>query len=464
MKWLHEGKWITSGFGLAVLLTGAVSITSYQNATQLVDSANQVRQTSEILDVLADLSVTLAEAESRRSRYLLSGDRARLEQYRAAIRNLDPILQQLKQPLAKTPGQQKRLDMLESFIIEQVDLLEQAIESYQDGEAVLSATNPLIAQSQRNQEAIQQLTAILKDREEELLQSQVEQVQSNLRLRMLIEPLGTLLTFAILFGVYAQLYRQMVKRQQAETRQRTLAQEKELSELKLELFSMVSHEFRTPLSLILGSAQLLDETLKPEVEPAKLKNLYRIQSSAKVMTQLLSDILTLARADAGKLEYKPEWIEIQTFCLNLVEDFQHYGEIRRSLTFTQEGDCIHAYVDEKLLYAILSNLLSNAIKFSPASSTVHLALICKPDAILFRVSDQGVGIPLAEQPHLYDLFARGSNAKGVIGTGLGLAVVKRCLELHNGEISVESQPGIGTTFTVSIPQEGSAKAELQPKT
>jgi signal transduction histidine kinase len=205
--------------------------------------------------------------------------------------------------------------------------------------------------------------------------------------------------------------------------------------------------------LILGSAQLLDEALKHQIEPTKLKNLYRIQSSAKLMTQLLSDILTLARADAGKLEYRPEWIEIQTFCLNLVEDFQLYGD-RRSIRFTQQGDCIHAYVDEKLLYSILSNLLSNAIKFSPADSTVHLALVCEPDAISFQVSDQGIGIPEAEQPHLYELFVRGANVREISGTGLGLAVVKRCLDLHNGEILVKSEPGVGTTFTVRIPQHG----------
>lgn len=451
MKWLHEGKWVKSGFGLAVVLMGAVSVTSYQNAMQLVKSANQVRQTNETLNILTNLSATLSDAESRRWGYLLSGDRTDLEAYQTKIRDLNPILQQLKQPLGDTSFQRQQVNALETLIFEQVELLDRSIASYQSTEASPALTESLITESQQNQEAIQQLITLLKNREEEMLRLQVEQAQTNLQLRMLIEPLGTLLTFIILFAIYTQLNRQMLKRQQAETRQRTLAQEKELSELKLELFSMVSHEFRTPLSLILGSAQLLDEALKHQVEPAKLKNLYRIQSSAKVMTQLLSDILTLARADAGKLEYRPEWIEIQTFCLNLVEDFQLYGD-RRSIRFTHQGDCVHAYVDEKLLYSILSNLLSNAIKFSPADSTVHLSLVCEPDAICFQVSDQGIGIPAAEQPHLYELFVRGGNAREISGTGLGLAVVKRCLELHNGEIFVESELGAGTTFTVRIPQ------------
>jgi signal transduction histidine kinase len=451
LKWIFAEKWITSGFVAAAVLMSAVSITSYQNAAQLVKSANQVRQTNEVLDALTDLSATLADAESRRWGYILFDDVAELEQYTLAIENLDRILVTLQSPFEDTPIQQQRLATLEALITERIQLLNQSIEFYQE-ETTISANDLLIIQTRKNQNKIRQLITALEAKEEELLQLQLEQSQANLQIRMLIEPVGTLLTFGILFGVYSLLYRQMIKRQIAETQQRTLSQEKELSQLKLQLFSLVSHEFRTPLSLILGSAQLLDESLKSQVEPAKLKNLYRIQSSAKMMTQLLSDILTLARADAGKLEYRPEWVEVQTFCLNLVEDFQLFGQFNRSITFHQEGHCTHAYVDEKLLYSILSNLLSNAIKFSPAHSTVQLALSCEPHSVTFRVQDQGIGIAFDDQINIYDLFTRGKNAREILGTGLGLAVVKRCVELHGGEITVDSQLNAGTTFTVKLPQ------------
>lgn len=452
LKWVFAEKWITGGFVVAAVLMSAVSITSYQNAAQLVKSANQVRETNEVIDALTDLSATLADAESRRWGYILFDDSAELEQYNLAIERLDRILASLQTPFGDTLIQQQRLDSLEVLITERVQLLNQSIKLYQQENITIAANDPLIIQIKQNQSEIRQLIKALETKEEELLQLQLEQSQSNLQIRMLIEPLGTLLTFGILLGVYVLLYRQMMKRQAAETQQRTLSQEKELSELKLQLFSLVSHEFRTPLSLILGSAQLLDESLKSQIEPAKLKNLYRIQSSAKMMTQLLSDILTLARADAGKLEYQPEWVEVQTFCLNLVEDFQLFGESKRSIAFHQQGQCTHAYVDEKLLYSILSNLLSNAIKFSPANSTVHLTLTCEPDAVTFQVQDQGIGIAVEEQSNIYDLFTRGQNAREILGTGLGLAVVKRCVALHGGEITVESQLNAGTTFTVNLPQ------------
>jgi signal transduction histidine kinase len=452
MKRFLMEKWITGGFVLAILLMSAVSLLSYQNATRLVKSADQVRQTNEVLDALTDLSATFADIESRRWNYILFDDEEELNQYDLAIENLDRVLTLLQQPLADTPIQHQRLLRLKQLTDERIELLQQSIAAYQQEKSVISANDPLIARSKQNQAEIRQLIAILEAKEEELLRSQVEQAQSNFQIRMLIEPLGTVVTFGILLSVYRLLYRQMIKRQEAETIQRTLSQAKELSELKLQLFSLVSHEFRTPLSLILGSAQLLDETLKHQVEPTKLKNLYRIQTSAKMMTQLLSDILTLARADVGRLEYNPEWIEVQTFCLNLVEDFQLFSDAKRSIIFHLNGPCTHAYVDEKLLYSVLSNLLANAIKFSPADSPVHFTLLCQPDAVTFQIQDSGIGIAPDDQPHLYSLFMRGKNARETVGTGLGLAVVKRCVDLHGGDITVQSQLKVGTTFTVTIPQ------------
>lgn len=452
MRWSSEGKWAIGGFALVLMLMGTLSLTSHQNATQLVDSANQVRQTNELLDVLTDISAALAEAESRRWGYILYGDRKELDEYHAAVKRLDGSFEQLRQPLADTPIQKQRLDRLEDLIAERVRLLQQSMETSQGKQSEIVSTDPFIKRTKENLDEIRQIISELETKEEELLEIQVEEAQANLRMRMRLEPVATVLTFGILSSVFVMLYRQMLRRQQAEASQSKLIQEKELSELKLQLFSMVSHEFRTPLSLILGSAQLLAESIKHQVEPAKLKNLYRIQSSAKMITQLLSDILTLARADAGKLEYSPEWLEIQTFCLNLVEDFQLFSESKRALKFTQKGSCVHAYVDEKLLYSILSNLLSNAIKYSLRDRTVHFTLICEPELVIFQVRDEGIGIPSETLAQLYEPFSRGSNAKEIPGTGLGLAVVKKCLDLHGGAITVNSELGVGTTFTVSIPQ------------
>lgn len=452
MKWSLEKKLIVGGFGWALLLMGFVNFISYQNATHLIESAHQVKHTHEVLTNLTDIIATLTDAESGRRGYILFGDKSELNRYKIAIKSIYPKLKTLQNLIATNPNQQQKLVILESLIAQKLVLFKQSIDLYKSGTSTISAQATLAAQSQTNRDEIRSLIAQMQREEQQLLQLWVGQSQSSLHYRMTIEFLGTFSSFAILLGVYALLYRQMVKRQQAETIQRTLVQEKELSELKLRFFSMVSHEFRTPLSIILGSAQLLIESSQQWTESKKLKNLHRIQSSAKVMTQLLTDILTLTRAEAGKLECKPELLDLESFCLNLVEDIQLCSDKQHQIKLVSQGRCSHAYLDEKLLYSIMSNLLLNAIKYSPQGGNIKFALSCSPEAVIFQVKDEGIGIPLEDQQALYEPFHRGKNVGDIVGTGLGLAVVKKCLDLHQGEISVESQVGVGTTFTVKIPQ------------
>ncbi|MBD2080213.1 ATP-binding protein [Leptolyngbya sp. FACHB-17] len=445
-----EGKWIRAGLGLAFLLMGAVSFVSYQNATQLMESSQQVRQTNTVLQSLTDISATLTEAESGQWRYILFQTREDLERYQAAVKALNTEVFRLQTALDSTPEQQQHVDALKTLITQRITLLQQAVNGQTNQRT--TPQNLLSAQFKENQDAIRRVINELRTTEEELLQTQMQRSQSNLQVRMLIEVLGTVLTFMVLLGVYALLYQQMIKRHRAEALQQKLAQQKELSEMKLQFFSMVSHEFRTPLSLIVGSAQLLAESLKPMLDPIKLKNLNRIHTAAKGMTQVLGDMLTLARADAGRLEFHPAWVEMQTFCLNLIEDSQLFSETRRSIKFIQQCNLTHAWVDEKLLYSILSNLLSNAIKYSPPDSTIYFMFRDQPDSLIFEIKDEGIGIEIEDQHKLYDPFSRGGNARGILGTGLGLAIVKKCLDLHQGQIDVKSTLGCGSTFTVQIPQ------------
>ncbi|MBD2465495.1 CHASE3 domain-containing protein [Oscillatoria sp. FACHB-1407] len=453
MKWSLEGKWIAAGFGVVMVLTGGISFTSYQNSTRLAESANKVRQTHEVLETLIGILSVLNESEAGRRGYILFNDPSELDRYHQAIQTLTPRLDRLQKLTANDATQQQQLTILKALIAQRLILAQQSIQLHQQDPLARSAqTNRMIA-STRNRQEIQKLVSAMQEQEEQTLERWVKQSQASIKLRMLLEFVGTFLTFLILSGIFALLYRQMIKRQQAEALQQKLAQEKELGELKLQFFSMVSHEFRTPLSSILGSAQILDETLQPLVEKQKLKSLYRIRSAAQLMTQLLSDILTLARAEAGKLEFNPKLVEMQTFCLNLLEDVQPLNKSQHKIQFTMQGQCTYAYVDERLLYSVLSNLISNAIKYSPNGGTVDFMLACETDVLTFKVRDEGIGIPQETQKILYEPFRRGENVGGILGTGLGLAVVKKCIDLHHGKISVESEVDMGTTFVVKIPQE-----------
>ena len=233
-----------------------------------------------------------------------------------------------------------------------------------------------------------------------------------------------------------------------------LQRTKELSDLKLRLFSMASHEFRTPLSTILVSAQSLEATAESPLSTEQKATMYtRIRSSAKRMNQLLSDILTLTRAEAGKLEFSPELLNLRQFCQRVVHEIQISVEIPREVELTTRGDCEKVFADPKLLQPILANLLSNAIKYSAADQHVQVRVTSTSKMIEFQVRDCGIGISQADQAQLYEAFYRGQNVGAIAGTGLGLAVVTTCLNLHHGHIAVDSQEGIGTTFTVVLPNQ-----------
>ena len=245
------------------------------------------------------------------------------------------------------------------------------------------------------------------------------------------------------------------KRAEAEVL-KTLQKEKELIELKSRFVAMTSHEFRTPLAVISSSAGLLQDYDQRLVPQKKQKHFDRIQSSVKHMTQLLNDVLTVNQAEAYKLQFEPVSIELVSFCYGLVDELQSsFSE--HSLSFTTHlrqtslgQTTLQALLDKKLLRQILSNLLSNAVKYSPKGSRVHLDLIEDEQAIL-KIRDQGIGIPSEDQQRLFESFHRAKNVGTIPGTGLGLMIVKKCVDLQQGKITVDSEVGVGTTVTVSLP-------------
>jgi len=232
---------------------------------------------------------------------------------------------------------------------------------------------------------------------------------------------------------------------------RALEKEKELGELKSRFVSMTSHEFRTPLSTILSSSELLEHYGSQWTEDKRLQHLRRIQAAVNNMVQLLGDVLIIGRAEAGKLEFNPAPLDLAQFCRDLVEEMQLGAGAHHTITFGSQGECAEAHVDEKLLRQILSNLISNAVKYSPQGGPVRLELTCGEREAVLQVQDQGIGIPPPDQAHLFETFHRARNVENIPGTGLGLTIVKKSVDLHGGTIAVKSQVGAGTTVTVTLP-------------
>ncbi|GAB4522966.1 MAG: hypothetical protein OHK0046_36250 [Anaerolineae bacterium] len=254
--------------------------------------------------------------------------------------------------------------------------------------------------------------------------------------------------------------RDATQRLLAEESQRTadrlkieLEKEKELHELKNRFIAMASHEFRTPLTTIQLSANLLSTHIDRMEAGRRQKHFDKISESIAHTTALLDDVLFMGQAEAGALEFKPEVIDLNQFCYDVIETFQN-AHPAYEFHYYGDGPCSSVPVDVKLMRHILTNLLSNAVKYSDPGSRVWLTVICQPDRTTIRVEDEGIGIAEKDKERLFQSFFRGTNVGTISGTGLGLAITQRAVERHGGRVEFSSQLGVGTTFVVHLPTKG----------
>ncbi|MGF1514780.1 MAG: ATP-binding protein [Elainellaceae cyanobacterium] len=235
-----------------------------------------------------------------------------------------------------------------------------------------------------------------------------------------------------------------------------LKAERELNELKSRFVSMVSHEFRTPLTVMRTSTELLEHYGHLASEEKKQAYFLRIRAAIANMTRLLEDVLVAGKAEAGKLEFNPSCGDLKAFCREIISELQHSVGLDHAIELSVSGDVSQIAFDADLLRPVMSNLLSNAIKYSEAGSLIEVSLSRDEAAVTITVSDQGIGIPKEDQPHLFKLFHRAGNVDTIRGTGLGLAIVQQCITYHRGQVSFSSQEKVGTTFSVRFPAVSAA--------
>ena len=230
-----------------------------------------------------------------------------------------------------------------------------------------------------------------------------------------------------------------------------LAEEKELNQLKSNFISMVSHEIRTPLALILSSSEILSRYHDRLASEKRTEHLQAIDSAVQRMGALMEDVLLFSKAEAGRMEFKPVPMELTPFCEQLVDEIQSTTARRCPIELTLAGMAEPARADEALLRHILGNLLTNAVKYSMAGAAVALRVSRVEGEAVFEIEDHGIGIPDADRSRLFTPFHRGKNAAHIVGTGLGLVIVRRCVERHGGKFDITSREGKGTTATVRLP-------------
>ncbi|HEY9704911.1 MAG TPA: PAS domain-containing sensor histidine kinase, partial [Allocoleopsis sp.] len=229
-----------------------------------------------------------------------------------------------------------------------------------------------------------------------------------------------------------------------------LARLQELCEIKSKFVSMVSHEFRGGLSIILSSSDMLKVYGEKLTDTQKVKHFDKINHQVKELTDLLEDLLQFGKIEASKDNLQKQEIYLELFAQEIMEDLANINKGSHKIILNHQSGVTTILGDRLMLKRMLINLLHNAVKYSPAQSKIEFNISDNGSKIIFQVKDEGIGIPESEIDKLYTLFYRCNNTGNITGTGLGLAIVKKIVELHNGEIFVESTLGKGTTFTVSL--------------
>lgn len=229
-----------------------------------------------------------------------------------------------------------------------------------------------------------------------------------------------------------------------------LAKEQELNQLKSRFVSTASHEFRTPLSTILSSAALIARYTAAGTEAKRQKHVNKIKSSVKHLNNILDDFLSIAKFEEGKFNHNPVIFDLIFFINDVTEEVSGILKPNQVVSLKHEGD-VEVCLDQKFFKHILINLISNASKYSNDNTSIEIHSKKDHNELEIKIIDHGIGIPLAEQVHLFERFFRAQNAINIQGTGLGLNIVKKYVDLMNGNITFISKENQGTTFTVKLP-------------
>lgn len=253
-----------------------------------------------------------------------------------------------------------------------------------------------------------------------------------------------------------ELGEEINRRKEAEKKIKdALQKEKELNELKTKFLSLVSHEFKTPLSGILTSATLAEKYTKEEQQPKREKHLVTIRNKVHYLNNILNDFLSIERLDSGRGQYKYSNFGLKRLINEVIYNANITLKDGQEISYPKDIEDVELFMDEKILELILSNLLGNAIKYSPENTSIQFIVDFHDDLIVFKIKDQGRGIPKKDQKHIFERYFRAENALLDQGTGIGLNIAKTHLENLGGTIQFESEENKGTTFTIKVPMDKS---------
>ncbi len=475
------GKKLFAGLAASALIIISISVLSVLGIQTLINENDWIEKSEHVENHLDHVYNYNMEIESSDQGFLLTGDNFYLELREKAVNELYQILKNLKLETAENQEQQMMLSRLKNYIDIRMAYSDKRIQARKiKGEKSTRSLFPL------------QEGKILIDNIHNLVLEMIARQDRNLRARkaaqraqmtknqsiIIIGFLSQILLLAYIFSmvrkdisgrqkvekqlesqnkllvaVNKQLEDSIEKEKQVEMLlQNALSKEKDLNELKSRFISTTSHEFRTPLTSILSSMQLVQKYRKKWSDEKLEDQFERVKNSIFNLTGMLDDILTISHTDSGVIMFKPQVIDLHRLCLDIINEISNGTALKYKFNFDFESIEKDFFLDPKLIRFIITNLLSNAFKYSVEGGCAALNVSSSLKSIEISVSNEGIGIPEEDRENLFKPFFRGSNTGDIEGTGLGLSIVKRAAELHNGSVKFISAAGNETKFLVIIPR------------
>ena len=469
-----------AGLAASAVIIIFISVISVVGINTLINENDWIEKSEHVENHLDHVYDYNLQIESGDRGYILTGNDTYLAKRKNAIDELRLTLKNLELETAGNREQQKMLAKLASYIEESIDYSNRRVEARKSvGEARARLLFP-VSDGSVLIDNIHNLVLEMISRQDRILISHKMEYRAQMSKNKSIIIMGFLSQLVLFAFIFLIVKKDISVRQQAEKQlesknkllvevneqlnyniekkkqvemllQNALSKEKELNELKSRFISTTSHEFRTPLTSILSSMQLVQKYRKKWSDEQLEGQFSRIKDSIFNLTGMLDDILTISHTDSGVIIFNPKIIDLQQLCLDVINEINHKASEKHNFTFNFNSEDKKFLLDPKLVRFIIINLLSNAFKYSINGGCINLNVSAGPSRLEITVSDEGIGIPGKDMENLFNPFFRGSNTAEIEGTGLGLSIVKRAVELHGGWINCRSNPGEGTIFNVKIP-------------
>ncbi len=465
--WLREqmafstrSLWLMVGaVALLVVVNGTVFSLSVQALTARQD---KVQHSQRVLTDLESMLSTLDEAETGQRGYLLTGDPTYLAPYTGAQQQVTPDLKALQNLVRDDPSQYQRAAMLVPLITSKINEMRQTVQLRQAGQT--SAAMQIVNTNDGEQMMVQirQIVGAMEADENALISRRSALAASNLTTVTVTFVLGTLALLLVLLLLALAMQQMMRQRERLAAERLALLEvesaarqrAEEAVQLRDDFLSVASHELRTPITAISGTTQLLERRLlRGDAPDPRVGELLEVQSrQTKRLLLLIEGMLDATRIERGQFTLQRAPVELTGLIRPIAAELE-LTSLKHTVQFSAPAQPITIVGDAQRLEQVWYNLLQNAIKYSPAGGLVTITLARERKRALITITDQGIGIPAAAVPRLFDPYFRAANTEGrrISGLGVGLHVAKAIITQHGGTITVTSVEGAGSTFAVALP-------------